>query len=216
MAKPLTSKTKHAMDALGAGLPRRGFSLVEEDPASDVESDFGGAPAPTLPPTSAQATKKSLRQMADELQAAAERRAASTLARPALADGHDPNKKEVTRKRGWFEIETPELTPQIKADLRALQLRQYLDPKRFYKANDRKAPPTVFQIGTVVAGVGEGAEHRVKRKDRKKSFVDEVLADSAAQAYTKRVFRDLQDQRQSVIKVGRRKGKGRGKGGKKR
>ena len=40
----------------------------------------------------------------------------------------------------------PELTAELKNDLRALQLRNAIDPKQHYKANDSKELPKYFQV----------------------------------------------------------------------
>lgn len=43
-------------------------------------------------------------------------------------------------------MKAPELTDEIKRDMKILQMRSVLDPKRFYKKNDRKAIPKYFQV----------------------------------------------------------------------
>ena len=49
-----------------------------------------------------------------------------------------------------------ELTPELKNDLRALQLRSAIDPKQHYKANDSKELPKYFQVCVCVCGGGGG------------------------------------------------------------
>lgn len=34
---------------------------------------------------------------------------------------------------GWFNLKAPKLTEELKQDLKALALRNFVDPKRFYK-----------------------------------------------------------------------------------
>lgn len=41
----------------------------------------------------------------------------------------------------------PEITPDLKRDLRLLKLRGAFDPKRFYKTNDTSKLPTHFAVG---------------------------------------------------------------------
>ena len=43
-----------------------------------------------------------------------------------------------------------ELTEEIKNDLRAIQYRAQVFPRRFYRNNDSKKLPEYFQIGTIV------------------------------------------------------------------
>eukprot|EP00511_Aplanochytrium_stocchinoi_P001647 CAMPEP_0204825538 /NCGR_PEP_ID=MMETSP1346-20131115/3400_1 /ASSEMBLY_ACC=CAM_ASM_000771 /TAXON_ID=215587 /ORGANISM="Aplanochytrium stocchinoi, Strain GSBS06" /LENGTH=471 /DNA_ID=CAMNT_0051953201 /DNA_START=137 /DNA_END=1552 /DNA_ORIENTATION=- len=119
----------------------------------------------------------------------------------AKDDKHDEDRgqKQIREKekqrqvqRDWFEMKTPQMTQELKDDLRALQLRHYMDPKRFYKANDSKTIPKTFQIGTVIAGAADDRFSRLTRKERKSRFVDEVLADKKITSYAKRVFKDIE------------------------
>ena len=41
-----------------------------------------------------------------------------------------------------------ELTPEIRNDLKAIQMRNQIFSKRFYKNNDSQKLPEYFQIGT--------------------------------------------------------------------
>ena len=50
----------------------------------------------------------------------------------------------------WGHMKKVELTDEVKADLRALKLRNQLFADRFYKTSDSKKLPEYFQIGTVV------------------------------------------------------------------
>lgn len=49
---------------------------------------------------------------------------------------------------GWFNMSAPELTEELKNDLKALQMRSAVDPKRFYKKNDRQGLPKYFEVRT--------------------------------------------------------------------
>ncbi|KAF6721406.1 Deoxynucleotidyltransferase terminal-interacting protein 2 [Oryzias melastigma] len=51
---------------------------------------------------------------------------------------------------GWFNMKAPEVSQELKGDLQVLKMRGSLDPKRFYKKNDRDGFPKYFQVGTVV------------------------------------------------------------------
>lgn len=95
-------------------------------------------------------------------------------------------------QEAWFEMKVPELTDEVKDDLRFLQLRNYIDPKRFYKANDRKGLPKVFQIGTVVAGAADDRFSRLTKREKRGRFAEELLADAKVTQYAKRVYKDIQ------------------------
>ena len=53
---------------------------------------------------------------------------------------------------------------QDQNDLNLIRNRNYIDPKRFYKKDDSKGKlPKYYQMGTVVAGVGETSMRRRER-----------------------------------------------------
>lgn len=54
--------------------------------------------------------------------------------------------RQKTAGDGWFGMKAPELTDELKNDLKALKMRASMDPKRFYKKNDRDGFPKYFQV----------------------------------------------------------------------
>lgn len=54
--------------------------------------------------------------------------------------------RQKTAGDGWFGMRAPELTDELKNDLKALKMRASMDPKRFYKKNDRDGFPKYFQV----------------------------------------------------------------------
>ncbi|XP_013928276.1 PREDICTED: deoxynucleotidyltransferase terminal-interacting protein 2 [Thamnophis sirtalis] len=92
---------------------------------------------------------------------------------------------------GWFGMKAPEMTEELKNDLKALQMRAAIDPKRFYKKNDRKGLPKYFQVGTIVDSPADFYHARIPKKERKKTIVDELLADSEFRRYNKRKYQDI-------------------------
>ena len=65
-----------------------------------------------------------------------------------------------------------ELTEELKADLRAIQLRNFIYPNRFYKSTDLKKLPKYFQIGTVVSDKNEPQNMRLTKKEQKGSIAE--------------------------------------------
>lgn len=43
-------------------------------------------------------------------------------------------------------MKAPEITSELKNDLKVLKMRASLDPKHFYKKNDRDGLPKYFQV----------------------------------------------------------------------
>lgn len=104
------------------------------------------------------------------------------------------NKKSAGRK--WFDMESQELTAEARRDFALLRMRNYLDPKKFYKTSDHtKKLPKHFQMGVVIEGAHEFKSARLTKKERQQTFTDEIMADSTIQTYTKRVFGQIQASR---------------------
>jgi len=62
---------------------------------------------------------------------------------------------------------------------------------RFYKKSDMKGLPKYFQIGTVVDSPYEFYSDRIPTKARKKTLVDELIADAEFRKYNKRKYREI-------------------------
>jgi hypothetical protein len=69
-----------------------------------------------------------------------------------------------------------------------------LDPKRHYKKNTSKGNqfPEFSQVGTIVEGSTEFFSARLPKKQRKNTFVDEVLAREKDTGYFGRKYSDVQ------------------------
>jgi hypothetical protein len=106
--------------------------------------------------------------------------------------------------RDWHEMVVPELTPELAKELRVLQLRGYMDPKRFYKAMDNTS--TKFQVGTVVDSFGAAPSSRLSKAVRRPTFVEQVLADDSIRGYAKKTFGKLQRKQGSKLRFKSKKG----------
>ena len=80
-----------------------------------------------------------------------------------------------------------EMDDDMKSDLRLIRMRNFLDPKRFYKAPDGLR--AILHEGTVIEGRGE-YRSRIEKKGRHLSIVDEALYDKKLQSYSKRTTRN--------------------------
>ncbi|KAL3782847.1 hypothetical protein ACHAWO_004908 [Cyclotella atomus] len=108
----------------------------------------------------------------------------------------------------WFHMNPTPMTDSLKSDLALIKARNYLDPKKFYKSSD-SFKGKVLQLGTVIEGSGEYYSSRLTRKERRRNFTEEVMADVGVAGYAKRKFGEVMLQKQE--KSGKR---GRGGGGK--
>ena len=116
-------------------------------------------------------------------------------------------RKEAAKTKGdnWFNLPATEMTEEKLRDLEVIQMRSILNPKQFYKKNDMKVVPKYFQVksthsqmkkeffvykflipfqvGTIVDSPVDFYHDRVPRKSRKKTLVDELMADADFQRY---------------------------------
>lgn len=85
------------------------------------------------------------------------------------------------------------LTPELKADLQLLKMRSILDPHRHYKKEYSKASvPEYSQVGVIIEGPTEYLSSRLLNRERKRTFVEEVLADKTSTGRFKRKYNDIQ------------------------
>ncbi|KAL6077380.1 Deoxynucleotidyltransferase terminal-interacting protein 2 [Balamuthia mandrillaris] len=106
-------------------------------------------------------------------------------------------KKPETAGRGWFDLPAPEMTAELKRDLQMIRLRNYMDPKHHYKRIPKRGPK-YFQIGTIVDGPTDFYSSRIPKRDRKRTIVEEVMADEQARQWAKRKFSELQRSKQAA------------------
>lgn len=99
--------------------------------------------------------------------------------------------RQKTAGDGWFGMKAPELTEELKNDLKALKMRASMDPKRFYKKNDRDGFPKYFQVGTIVDNPADFYHSRIPKKQRKKTIVEELLADSEFRRFNRRKYSEI-------------------------
>ena len=104
----------------------------------------------------------------------------------------------------WFNMKAPEITPEIKDDLRAIQLKRYIDPTQFFKKNDKDKEEKFFQIGTIQDNILDGKHNRLKKNEIRNRIVEEIFDKDVATKYSIKKFNEIQEQRR---KIGLRKSK---------
>ncbi|KAI9718976.1 MAG: hypothetical protein M1812_003861 [Candelaria pacifica] len=97
-----------------------------------------------------------------------------------------------TAGEDWFKLPRTNLTPELKRDLQLLRLRSVLDPKRNYKKDNRSHVPVFSQIGTIIEGPTEYYSARLSNNERKKTFVEEVLAAEESSGRFNAKYKDVQ------------------------
>ncbi|XP_061681761.1 deoxynucleotidyltransferase terminal-interacting protein 2 [Syngnathoides biaculeatus] len=99
--------------------------------------------------------------------------------------------REKTAGDAWFNMKAPELSSELKGDLKLLKMRAAMDPKRFYKKNDRDGFPKYFQMATVVDNPIDFYHSRIPKRERKRTMVEELLADAEFRSNNKKKFQRI-------------------------
>mmetsp|Transcript_25835 Transcript_25835/g.43081 ORF Transcript_25835/g.43081 Transcript_25835/m.43081 type:complete len:199 (-) Transcript_25835:2959-3555(-) len=126
----------------------------------------------------------------------------------SLYTGHklatDPLKAQrvampINAGKGWFNLQPMELDSKLKQEARMIQMRNYMDPKRFYKNPDKVG--AILHTGTVIEGPSEYKSGRLTNQERKQSIADEILADKQIKDYSKRKFLEIQAEKSNKIRA---------------
>ena len=98
----------------------------------------------------------------------------------------------------WFNMKAPELTTELKQELKAVQLGNLSQPFQFHKKNDRKGYAKFFQIGTIQDNILDGKANRLKKSEIKNTIAQQLLDFDLEQNYTLRKFNEYQEQRKKI------------------
>ncbi|KAK5112697.1 hypothetical protein LTR85_011208 [Meristemomyces frigidus] len=121
---------------------------------------------------------------------------------PVTAEKMTLEKKKATAGSDWYDLPRTDLTPELKRDLQLLKMRNVLDPHRHYKKDGGKMQaPEYSQVGTIVEGPTEFFSGRIENKQRKRTFVEEVLAGEQETGRFKRKYGELQGKKTSGKKA---------------
>lgn len=121
-----------------------------------------------------------------------------------LAKKERQKQKEETTGKGWGDMPRQELTEEVKADLKAIQLRNFIYPNRFYKSSDLKKLPKYFQIATIVSDKNEPQNMRLTKKQKKGSIAEQFLKEDTEKNFSKRKYEKVNDR---LRRMGEKKSK---------
>lgn len=98
----------------------------------------------------------------------------------------------------WFDMPKTNLTTELKRDLQLIKMRSVLDPKRHYKKdNSKQLAPDFSQVGTIIEGPTEFFSARINNRDRKRTFVEEVMSDETKLQRFKSKYGEIQEKNAS-------------------
>jgi hypothetical protein len=83
----------------------------------------------------------------------------------------------------------------LKKDLQVIRMRNYIDPKKFYKSSDK--PSNFAQLGTVISHGSEYFSGRLTKAERRTTLLDEVMSDRGTRDYASRKFKEVQKKKES-------------------
>jgi len=82
------------------------------------------------------------------------------------------------------------ISEELKRDIAVIKMRNYLDPKKFYKSADAFGPHA--QLGTIIEGPTEYYSGRLTKKERRTTVLDEFRSEDKIRKYTKKSFFKIQ------------------------
>lgn len=112
--------------------------------------------------------------------------------------------RELDAGKDWFSMKKKELTPELKRDMLVIKNRAVLDRKRHYK-KDKWEIPKYFHTGTIIEGNTESLSARLAKRNRGRSLAEEILHDDDLNAYFKKKYYEIQEQKMSGGRRDRRK-----------
>jgi len=114
----------------------------------------------------------------------------------SFKNGKKKTKNSTIAGDEWFGIEQNKESEELESDLKVLQMRDIIDPKRFYKSyntnNDKDGKSIVRQVGTVIEGSTEYYSNRMTKKERRTNITEEFMSDVNVSSYTKGKFEKIQ------------------------
>lgn len=109
---------------------------------------------------------------------------------PRIAKRLRKLEREKTAGNNWYNLPAQEITPEIEADIKLINMRDGLDPKRHYKRNSGVDKLKYFQFGTIV---GPQADYfnDLTRRQKKRTLVEELMTDMKARAWQRKKFSEI-------------------------
>ena len=103
---------------------------------------------------------------------------------------------------GYGSVRARDNSEALQKDLQVIRMRNYLDPKKFYKSSDKPSPHA--QLGTVISNGAEYFSSRLTKAERRSTLLEEVMADESTRRYAKKQMTKIQKGKESGGKKWRR------------
>lgn len=96
-----------------------------------------------------------------------------------------------------------DVTPELKREVELIQMRDVLDPKRFYKRAEKiadlKKPQIFLQRGTIIEPSSEFFSSHLSKRQRGSGYLEELLLDVDNRSYYKKKFTEVQSARKELL-----------------
>lgn len=118
----------------------------------------------------------------------------------------EKKQKTETLGKDWFDMPAiPSNDVETQKAIKLLRLRKFIFPNRFYKSlGTEKSMHRFYQVGTVQDQPEEFFSGRLPRRERKKTFVEEILSDRDLRTTTKERYKKIQAEKQKLAKPKKR------------
>lgn len=93
----------------------------------------------------------------------------------------------------WYGMRKQDPDAEENAELTIFRLRKYLQPGNFIRSDGLTKNPKYYEIGTIIDHGVAGQRQGSKGKQKKGSLFDELAAKDQEVGFTKRKFRQIQD-----------------------
>ena len=109
--------------------------------------------------------------------------------------------KGVTAGPNFYDLPRTNITSDLKADMRLLQMRSMLDPRRHYKKRPEATIPKYSQMGTIIQGRTEYFSSRLPKGKHRRTFLEEVLTNETSTGHLRKRYNEIQASKTSGRKA---------------
>ncbi|KAL7632424.1 UNVERIFIED_CONTAM: hypothetical protein RMT77_017278 [Armadillidium vulgare] len=110
---------------------------------------------------------------------------------------HRKMEKLKDKGKDWFNMKAPEITEELRRDLKVLKMRSVLDPHHHYKRSDMKVLPKYFQMGKVIDSPLDFFSSRIPKKQRKRTIAEEIMNSEEVLRYQKKKCSEIMEVRKT-------------------
>lgn len=195
-SKPSSSGSSTSLCATSSSKPEQRANNISQIVSKLIEGKGNTdkspkTPQPREPPSKMPAVRSLYKEEAEKL-------LKSAVNAPKAHKSERESKRESKLERSqwkwgkgkWSSMRMAEQTEEQKKDLMVLGMRSTIDPVRHYKHTDLKTPK-FFQMGTVVDDAYNFYTDRIPKKKRKRTLVDELMADEEFKQRVKQQYKEM-------------------------